>query len=176
MPTSETVPDPGEGLRRTGVLSERELSACPGVPSPQRLKKGPVVVIECNEEIPCNPCETHCDKGAITIGTPITNLPVFDADKCSGCGLCLAPCPGQAIFWIDTTVAEGELISFPYEFLPLPVKGEKVQALDRCGRSLAEGIVVRVDTTKRNDRTPIVTLRVSEGLAMKVRSLRRRSP
>ena len=36
-----------------------------GYPSKERLAKGPIVVIECPEEIPCNPCETICPKNVI---------------------------------------------------------------------------------------------------------------
>jgi Fe-S-cluster-containing hydrogenase component 2 len=146
------------------------------MPSAKRLAKGPVVVIECTEEIPCNPCEAMCEKGAITVGKPITNLPVFDGKKCGGCGLCLAPCPGQAIFLVDITQKEDELVSFPFEFLPLPSIGDRVIGLDREGRSVTEAVVERVSKVKRNDRTPIVTLRVPDGLAMMVRSMKRLEP
>lgn len=160
------------GLRSSGVLSERELSECPGVPSPQRLKAGPVVVIECNEEIPCNPCEALCEKGAIRIGQPITNRPILDDRKCGGCGLCLAPCPGLAIFLVDASSPDAELVSFPYEFLPLPERGQTVDGLDRNGEVVVRGEVLRIQNPERNDHTPIVTLRVPPGYAMRVRSLR----
>jgi Fe-S-cluster-containing hydrogenase component 2 len=169
---SDPERQPPIGLRSTGVMSERELCDCPGVPSPQRLKRGPVVVIECNEEIPCNPCEVLCEKGAIRVGRPITNRPVLDDEKCQGCGLCLAPCPGQAIFLVDASKADGDRVSFPYEFLPLPEKGQIVDGLDRAGRTVTEGQVLRVENTERHDRTPVITLRVPTGYGMKVRSLR----
>ena len=34
-----------------------------------RIRKGPVAVIECYEEIPCDPCRTSCPKKAITLMT-----------------------------------------------------------------------------------------------------------
>ncbi|UCF98657.1 MAG: 4Fe-4S ferredoxin [Spirochaetaceae bacterium] len=160
------------GLRSIGVLSERELSECPGVPSPQRLKAGPVVVIECNEEIPCNPCETLCEKGAIRIGQPITNTPVLEEEKCGGCGLCLAPCPGLAIFLVDASNPDRELVSFPFEFLPLPERGQIVDGLDRSGQVVTEAEVLRIQNPVHNNHTPIITLRVPPGYGMKVRSIR----
>ena len=44
-------------------------------PPEERMAKGRVAVIECVQEIPCNPCENACRLGAITIGEQITNLP-----------------------------------------------------------------------------------------------------
>lgn len=96
----------------------------PGIPTPERLERDPVACIECVQCIPCNPCETACPQKAITVGTPITTLPWLDEDKCNGCGICITRCPGLAIFnlhknYSDTTA----LVSFPYEYVPLPVKG-----------------------------------------------------
>ena len=62
----------------TGTIPEKELEESPGYPSQKDLKRGPVAVIECTEEIPCNPCETVCKRGAIVVGEPITNLPHLD--------------------------------------------------------------------------------------------------
>lgn len=83
-----------EGVRFTGIPSAEELRGASGIPSQERMKKGPVAVIECVQEIPCNPCENACPFGAIKIGDPITNLPVLDGEKCTGCGTCVAMCPG----------------------------------------------------------------------------------
>ena len=85
-------------LIKDGYFDADELKILPGVPSEERLKKGPVVVIECAQEIPCNPCEEACLKGAIEIGDSIVNLPKLKADLCSGCGLCIAACPGPGNF------------------------------------------------------------------------------
>jgi len=60
-------------------------------------------VIECVQDIPCNPCERARPKGTIFVGNPINNLPVFFADKCDGCRRSIPLCPGQAIFRIDMT-------------------------------------------------------------------------
>jgi ferredoxin len=114
-----------KGVTFTGIPSEQELQDSPGYPKPEDFEKGPIAVIECVQEIPCDPCETACRQGAIVVGEPITNLPYFDADKCTGCGLCIASCPGQAIFVVHLHYSDEEsLVTFPFEYLPLPQVGD----------------------------------------------------
>ena len=162
-------------LEDDGVPTEEELERLPGVPSKKRRAAGPVAVIECAEEIPCNPCELVCPKGAITVGEPITSLPVLHEEKCDGCLICIAPCPGLAIFVVDETYSDREAtVMLPYEFLPLPEKGEKVDALNRRGEVVAEGTVVQVRNPKAFDRTPVVTVAVPKELGMEVRHIRLR--
>jgi Fe-S-cluster-containing hydrogenase component 2 len=90
-------------LIKDGYFDLNELTILPGVPSEERLKQGPVVVIECAQEIPCNPCEDACVKGAIEIGDSIVNLPKLKSELCGGCGLCVAAGRGQAIFVVYIT-------------------------------------------------------------------------
>ena len=78
----------------------------PGFPGIEVLNNKKCVVIECKQNIPCNPCESACPHHAISIGNPITNLPVVDPEKCIGCGLCVAQCPGQACFLVDMSHEE----------------------------------------------------------------------
>ena len=164
-----------EGIRTTGIPSEEELEASPGYPEAEALRRGPVVVIECVQDIPCNPCEAACPKGAIKVGDPITSLPIFDAEKCNGCGTCIPICPGQAIFRVDMTYSEDKAsVSFPYEFLPLPKKGDTVQGVNRAGEVVCDAVVLRVQQPKGFDHTAVITLSVPKHLAMKVRSLKRR--
>ena len=85
-------------LAKNGFLDLEEVMDIPGFPGMETLKNKKCVVIECKQNIPCNPCESACPHHAITIGNPITNLPVVDSEKCIGCGLCVAQCPGQACF------------------------------------------------------------------------------
>ena len=107
------------GIVYDGVPSEEELASCPGVPSESRMRQGRVAVIECVQEIPCNPCSYSCKQGAITIGEQITNLPHLDEDKCTGCGQCVANCPGLAITIMDKSFSDKEaVIDFPFEYLP----------------------------------------------------------
>ena len=67
-----------EGYLYTGVPSAQELASFPGKPSEERMSKGRVAVVECLQEIPCNPCESACKFGAIQIGENITALPCLD--------------------------------------------------------------------------------------------------
>jgi len=158
----------------TGTMSKEELEASPGYPSKEDLKKGSVVVIECTEEIPCNPCETVCKKGAIVVGEPITNLPRLDPEKCNGCGLCIPICPGLAIFLVDATYSEDEAaISHPHEYLPLPKEGDEVKAVNRKGETICKGKVIEVRNPKRYDHTPVVTIAVAKKYIHEVRGIKR---
>ncbi|MGM0602424.1 MAG: 4Fe-4S binding protein [Bacillota bacterium] len=151
------------GLSDKGFLSTEELKKRGRYPSEERFKKGPVAVIECSQEIPCNPCESSCNFGAIGVGKPITNLPELDEEKCTGCGLCVAACPGLAIFIIDKTFSENlSTVSFPYEYPILPEKGDKVDAVDREGKYVCKGQVTKVITSKTFDKTPVVTISVPD--------------
>jgi Fe-S-cluster-containing hydrogenase component 2 len=158
----------------SGIATQEELRGSPGYPSEARMRKGAVAVIECLQEIPCDPCEAACPVGAITVGQPITNLPVLDESKCTGCGLCLAACPGQAIFLVDLASADGEaVIAFPYEFLPLPSKGTWVEAVNREGAVVTSGRVVRVLNPRKYDRTAVVYVAVPREYAHEVRCIKR---
>jgi Fe-S-cluster-containing hydrogenase component 2 len=145
-------------LKKTGCPSIQELIQTPGFPRKKDYMKGPIAFIECIEEIPCNPCENACPKGAITVGSPITNLPVLNVDKCAGCGLCIAVCPGLAIYVKDYTYSDDEaVISFPYEYYPLPEEGQEVIMVNRMGEQVCRGTVIKVNNSKRNNKTPIIS-------------------
>jgi Fe-S-cluster-containing hydrogenase component 2 len=108
------------------------------------------------------------------VGNPITNLPVFYAEKCDACGTCIPICPGQAIFRVDTTFSKDEAtVSFPYEFLPMPEKGETVQGVNRSGDVVCDGKVQRVQRPKGFDHTAVITVVVPKEMAMEVRSMKR---
>lgn len=159
-------------LAATGILSKEELSILPGMPSEERLKQGAVAVIECAEEIPCNPCEAACPHGAIQVGEDINSLPFLDENKCTGCGLCIPQCPGLAIFVVDLTFSKEEaMIQIPHEFLPLPDKGATVKCLNRGGEIVTEGKVIKVNNPKAYDRTPVVSVAVPKELADQVRAI-----
>ena len=164
-----------ETLKAKGYLTEAEVLAGPGSPSPERRAKGRVACIECLQLIPCNPCEFSCNFGAIVVGEDINQLPRLHEDKCTGCLSCLPICPGQAIFIIDESVGGGRAhVYMPYEFLPLPGEGDTVTALDRTGAALGEATVVKVTKTKRMDQTAMVTLDVPKEWSMRARSFNRK--
>ena len=159
---------------KTGVLSDDELKAIPGFPSEEALRKGPVAIIKCAEEIPCNPCVEACVKGAIGMEGGINALPILDSEECTGCGLCIPSCPGLAIFVVDLTFSEKEaLVKLPYEFLPLPEKGDSVILMDPQGKEIGEGVIHGVLTSPKFDRTAVITIRVPKHLALEVNHFRR---
>jgi len=160
------------GLKFTGIPAPEELVNSPGYPNQERLLQGIVAVIECLEEIPCNPCETACPFGAIQVGVPITNLPRFLAERCTGCGRCIPACPGLAIFLVDLNYSpDGALVGLPYEFLPLPRPRDKVRLRNREGKEIGEGTVVRVTNPPRYNFTAVIYVTVPRELAMVVRSI-----
>lgn len=161
-----------KGLKYTGAINDDELKKCKGFPPEERFKKGPVAVIECIEEIPCNPCEASCPSRAIRVGNPITNVPVLIEEKCKGCGLCVASCPGLAIFIEDHTYSDTEaLVGMPYEYGYELKAGDRVKAVDREGKFVTDAIVKKVVDTVRNDRTKVLYITVPKELAHVVRGI-----
>ena len=163
-----------KGVMYTGIPSKEELAACPGVPSEERMAKGRVAVIECVQEIPCNPCENACRLGAITIGEQITDLPVLHEEKCTGCGMCVANCPGLAITIVDKAYSAREaVIEFPFEYLPLPEKGDTVDAVNRAGEVVCKGTVTSVKKLPAFAGTAVVGIAIPKEYADEVRSMKR---
>ncbi|HAE80279.1 MAG: 4Fe-4S binding protein [Clostridium sp.] len=163
-----------EGVVYTGVPSQAELAACPGIPSEERMRKGRVACIECVQEIPCNPCEGICHFGAITVGEQITNLPCLDEKACTGCGLCVAHCPGLAITIIDKSYSETEAtVDFPFEYIPLPKEGDVVDAVSRGGEVVCKGRILSVKKPKAYAGTAVVSMAVPQEYIDEVRSMKR---
>lgn len=158
-------------FKKRGFMTVDEARCLRGYPSTERMSKGSVAVIECGEDIPCNPCENSCPRKAIKIGHPITNPPELDADLCNGCGLCIPHCPGQAIFVVDLS-GEKALISMPYEFLPIPEKGTQLYACDRSGRVVTEATVVRTVMPGVFDKTAVLIVAVEKDFADTVRAVK----
>ncbi len=103
----------------------------------------------------------------------ISHLPEIDFGRCNGCGACIPACPGLAIFVVDETWKEDlAVVRLPYEFLPLPAAGDRVSGLDRSGQERCKARVVRVENTKRHDRTAVVWIEVPKALSMEVRHIR----
>lgn len=156
-------------LLARGFVADDEMAAFPSA-NQQQEKIHPV--IECTQNIPCNPCQDACPVGCIKVGSNITSLPVLDGEKkCIGCGMCVASCPGQAIFLIKEEAEQAE-ITLPYEFMPLPKKGDKGTALSRSGQPLCEAEVVAVKSVATMDHTNLLTMRVPKAYAGTARFIR----
>ena len=164
--TDEGLPISASLLSR-GFMTEDEVTNYPGVKKTYGIRP----VIECSQNIPCNPCQDACPKGCIKIGENITALPVYDeSTDCVGCGMCVASCSGQSIFLIDDDKEEGfSYITMPYEFLPLPEKGDKGVALNREGLEIGQAEVVSVKTAKAFDKTHLLTMKVTSDMGMAAR-------
>ena len=144
------------------------------LPSEQRRKKGPYAVMECFEEIPCDPCVTGCANKAVSM-EDINALPVVDQDICNGCTRCVAICPGLACFVIDEAADDEKVkIVLPYEMLPLPEADAIVDALGRDGSVVGEAKVIKVNSGKALDRTNLITIMVDKKLLYDVRCFRAR--
>ncbi len=145
-------------IEKTGIPSKAQVKA--EFPTPEELSR-PKAVIECYKEIPCNPCETSCPFDAITVGEDINARPQIDFDACTGCGICVYSCPGLAIMVARLKNGEAEM-KVPYEFTPLPEKGEIVNVVDRRGDVITEGRVLNVSKSAKQDRTALVHFAVDE--------------
>lgn len=153
-----------------------------GVPTLEQVKsrfpkrevlENPKAIIECYEEIPCNPCSTSCPFDAITIGLDINTPPQVDFEKCTGCGICVYSCPGLAII----TVTEKEnflLYKIPYEFVPYPDINEIVYAINRAGEIIGDAIINKVQISKRQDKTALLHVVVPKDLLYEFITIRRK--
>mgnify|MGYP004650451559 FL=1 len=159
--------DISQNLLLHGYVSDDEIERYPGVTH----KVGVHPVMECTQNIPCNPCQDACKKGCISIGSNITSLPiVVDSSECINCGMCVASCSGQAIFLVDEDCGDGTAtVTLPYEFLPLPEAGTKGKGLGRDGKAICDAEVVAVKSNKAFDKTNLLTIRVPKEYAMKAR-------
>ncbi|MBQ9567103.1 MAG: FAD-dependent oxidoreductase [Lachnospiraceae bacterium] len=159
--------DISANLLKNGYVAEDEIERYPGVTH----RTGIHPVIECTQNIPCNPCQDACRQGCISIGEKITSLPIVMKDsKCTGCGMCVAGCSGQAIFLVDEDCGDGSAtVTLPYEFLPLPKEGDKGIGLGRDGKKVCDAQVVSVRSLDVYDKTNLLTMRVPKEYAMKAR-------
>ena len=146
-------------LLQHGFVTEEELTHFPAA---SYEKEGIHPVIECTQNIPCNPCQEACKFGCIVVGANITKIPETDgAKKCTGCGMCVATCSGQAIFLVNKNFEpDFASVAFPYEFLPMLKKGDRGKALDRSGKPVCDAEIVDVKLSPVMDKTAVVTMKV----------------
>ena len=158
-----------QNLLAKGYVTEEELQAFPAASE----KRGGVhPVIECTQNIPCNPCQDACKFGCIMVGRQITSIPQIDREKkCTGCGMCVASCSGQAIFLVDDDYDETHAaITMAYEFLPYPEKGQKGTALSRAGQPVCEAEVLSLRRSAATDGTALLTIAVPKEFSMQARA------
>jgi Fe-S-cluster-containing hydrogenase component 2 len=165
--------DEKERLFNSGILTGERKGA---VKPPQELwetKKNGLVVIECPQRIPCNPCHTSCPTGAVVPFKDINDQPQIEYEKCTGCARCVAVCPGLACFVIDLTWGEDDkaLIKLAYEMLPVPEEGQVVDCLNRFGEAVAKGKVVKI-TEPMKDKTLVVHVEIPKDLVMDIRAIK----
>lgn len=131
----------------------------------------PKAIIECYEEIPCNPCETSCPFKAITIGPDINVCPTVDFAKCTGCGICVTACPGLAIS-IAMVQKDKAILKVPYELLPLPKVGDVWDAIDRGGNIIGKALIKDSVLRPAQDKTVLVTFETDIALLYDVITVR----
>lgn len=159
--------------RLTELRKKGQKMAAPKDPSPLYQKlHGPHAVMECYDEIPCNPCQAVCPTGAIHVGASMIGAPQLSLDKCVGCGKCVAACPGMACFLVNLNYSQEEAeIAIPYEYLPMPTQGKEITALSREGEALCRGRISRVIMSPGADQTAIVYFTVPKKYAWLARAI-----
>ena len=144
-------------------------------PGPATKRKQPVremgvfPIFHCYQEVPCNPCTSVCPAGIIrTEGDKITGLPyITDLEACTGCGSCVAVCPGLSMILVDYREdREHPLVTLPYEIWRDRVEvGQMIPITDVDGAILGYYPVVKVSTRKKYPGTLLVQVKVDRKIA-----------
>lgn len=119
-----------------------------------------LLIIDCFENIPCNPCESVCPNKVIIVGNPITNIPkIKNPNECIGCGMCVACCPGQAIFLVNSKYSKKKCaITFSYEFNKKFKINQNVIAIDSNGKKVCRAKIISLKVNKKYDKTVLITI------------------
>jgi len=138
---------------------------------PPSREQGVFPIFHCYQEVPCNPCTAVCPVGAIrTEQDEITGLPyITDLDACTGCGSCVAVCPGLAMALVDyRDDPEHPLITLPYEIWRERVEaGQTVPVTDVDGAILGYYPVEKISTRRKYPGTLLVQIKVDKKAAKK---------
>ena len=156
-----------------GYNTREELEELKVLPPEEIVVSKRVAMIECTEEIPCNPCAYVCRVDAISKES-LSSPGIVDFEKCSGCTACVAVCPGLSIFLQQIKDGKG-YVTLPYELLPAPKAGDRVELIDRSGKVVGAGVIVKPTYQARGDAYPrwVVTVEMDEpALSYEVRSIK----
>jgi thioredoxin reductase/Fe-S-cluster-containing hydrogenase component 2 len=132
----------------------------------------PLPIIDCMQNIPCNPCVNSCKVNAITMDdNNISSLPRIDYNKCISCLNCAKICPGLSIYFVNYNYDEENAnIILPYELFFNLVKDQTVIALDKHGKKVCEAKLLKTIKTNSINSVTLVSLLVKKEYAFDVRS------
>jgi Fe-S-cluster-containing hydrogenase component 2 len=133
----------------------------------------PKAILECYEDIPCNPCSTSCPFDAIHIGENINHQPKLIVDQCTGCGLCVPSCPGLAIVVVHVSHDQA-IFKIPYEFIPKPKENEIWDGVNRSGEVICDALIEKVLLSNKNDHTAVITVKVKKEYLHEFVTIRKR--
>jgi Fe-S-cluster-containing hydrogenase component 2 len=156
-----------------GYHKREELEKFNVLPPEAIVEQKRVALIECVEEIPCNPCAVVCRVDAIQKET-LCSPAIVDWEKCTGCTLCVAVCPGLSIYLQAIKDGKG-YVTMPYELLPAPKVGMKVKLMDRSGTEVGIGTIVMPTYQAKGDAYPrwVVTIEMDDpALSYEVRAIK----
>ncbi len=156
-----------------GYHKREELEELNVLPPESIISQKRVALIECVEEIPCNPCAVVCRVDAIEKES-LCSPAIVDWEKCTGCTMCVAVCPGLSIYLQSIKDGKG-YVTLPYELLPAPKVGMRVKLMDRSGAVVGEGNIVMPTYQAKGDAFPrwVVTVEMDDpDLSYEVRAIK----
>ncbi|HUT81864.1 MAG TPA: FAD-dependent oxidoreductase [Candidatus Bathyarchaeia archaeon] len=140
------------------------------LPLPEK-EEGIFPVIHCTQEIPCDPCTKVCARDLIKMnGDSIMSLPFFTNEyECTGCGKCVAVCPGLAITLVDYRKDPNLAhVTFPVELGEKSIKkGDIVHVMSNICE-IGDYPVERIRNLKDFNKTGLVTVKLPKELAKEV--------